>query len=97
MFYIKDNELYINIYVQPGAKISQFCGVHDNRLKLKVLAQPIDGAANNAVVNFFIKEFGIPKSYIEIVFGDKSRMKTVAFRKYTNDVLEKLEEVIRNV
>lgn len=97
MFSIKDSQLYINVYVQPGARVSQFCGMHDNRLKLKVLAPPVDGAANKAVVNFFAKEFVLPKSQIEIVSGDKSRMKTIVFKKYTNDILEKIKEVIKNV
>ncbi|MDD3265780.1 MAG: DUF167 domain-containing protein [Burkholderiales bacterium] len=97
LFYIKSNQLYINIYVQPGAKVSQLCGIHDNRLKLKVLAPPVDGAANKAVMNFFIKEFSLSKWQIEIVSGDKSRMKTVVFRQYTNDILEKIEEVIKDV
>lgn len=96
LFYIKDNDLFINIYVQPGAKISQFCGLHDNRVKIKVMAPPVDGAANKAVIKFFVEKFGLSKSQIEIVSGDKSRMKTILFKKYTSSILENIKEVIKD-
>jgi len=67
----------INLTVQAGCSQNKIVGLHDNRLKLKVAAKAIDGAANEAVCVLLAKYFAVPKSSINIIRGAVSRKKTV--------------------
>jgi uncharacterized protein (TIGR00251 family) len=68
----------VDIHVIPRAKRSAIVGVHDGRLKVALLAPPVDGAANQALVELFAKLLGCPRKDIELLRGDKSRQKTLA-------------------
>lgn len=67
--------LQINIYVQPGAKVSQIDGEHDGRLKVRIAAPPVDGAANEEVIRFFAKILGMKQKDVQVLRGEKSRKK----------------------
>jgi uncharacterized protein (TIGR00251 family) len=69
--------LKIAIFVVPNAKQTEIVGEHDGRLKLKIHAPPVDGKANAEVIRFFAEKYGVPKSRVRIVSGEKSRKKTV--------------------
>ena len=69
--------LEVRLHVQPRAKHSEICGVHNGALKVKVTAPPVDDAANRAIVEYFSKLLGIPRSGLDIVSGLKSREKTL--------------------
>jgi uncharacterized protein (TIGR00251 family) len=47
-------------------------------LEIRVAAAPTDGEANAAVIKLLAKEFGVPKTSIEIVSGENSRHKRIA-------------------
>ena len=67
----------LKIYLQPGAKKSEICGMHGDFIKIKVQSPPVDGKANEALVDFLSKKLAISKSLISIKSGQKSRFKTV--------------------
>ena len=67
----------LKIYLQPGAKKSEICGRHGDFIKIKVQSPPVDGKANEALVDFLSKKLAISKSLISIKSGQKSRFKTV--------------------
>ena len=46
-------------------------------LKLRVSAPPVDGAANAAVIAFMAKGLGVPRSSLDIVAGQTSRLKSL--------------------
>ena len=69
------NSLEIALHIQPRARRTEIAGEFNGALKLKVMAPPVDDAANRAVIQFFASFFSIPKSRIEIVSGEKSREK----------------------
>jgi uncharacterized protein len=69
--------LEVRIHVQPRARRSELCGIHNGALKLKVLAPPVDDAANRAIIEFFSSLLDISKSSIRITSGQKSRDKTL--------------------
>ena len=50
-------------------------------LKINVAAVPEDGKANEELIKFLAKEFGVSKSKIEITKGENSRIKTVHILK----------------
>jgi hypothetical protein len=65
------------IRVQPRSSRNQILGMQGGALKLKVTAPPVEGAANQACIELLAKEVGVPKSCLEITFGQAGRSKTV--------------------
>ncbi len=68
------------VKVTPGASRSEIIGweqdPHAGRvLKLRIAAPPVDGKANKEVAAFLAKRLGVPKSSIELLHGDSSRVK----------------------
>lgn len=69
------------VYLQPGAKRNQIAGKHGDYFKIKVKARAVDGAANRALIEFLSEIFDIPQSSMNIIRGEKSRMKTVRIER----------------
>ncbi len=67
----------IDLLVQPGTSQNKFIGQHGNRLKVKITAKAIDGAANEAVIKLLSKYFNVPKSSVHILRGSTAREKTI--------------------
>lgn len=67
----------IEVYVQPRASKTQIAGMHDGRLKIRLAAPPVDGAANAELVSFVASRLQISKSKVRIVAGESSRKKTI--------------------
>jgi hypothetical protein len=63
--------------VQPRASRAGLAGVLGDRLKLKVHAPPVEGAANAAVLRWAADAFGVPAGAVEIVSGATARDKTL--------------------
>ena len=70
----------IDILVQPRASKSDITGVHDGALRIRIAAPPVDGAANDAIIEFFSKRLKIRKSDVQIVSGASGRRKRVLIR-----------------
>lgn len=97
VFWVQNEHcVVIDIYVQPGAKISQIIGKHGDRLKLKIGAPPIDGKANQAVIDFFAKLLNLTKNNIAIVSGEKSRNKRVSLIGNVPFFIQQIEELIND-
>src|SRR5206468_12810862 len=69
--------LEVIVYVQPRARRCGLAGLHNGALKLKVIAPPVGGLANRAVLEFFSALLHLPKSRLQIVTGETSREKTL--------------------
>ena len=72
--------LAFKVRVQPKSARNEIVGLHEDALKVKLTAPPVDGAANKACVAFLAKTLGVSKSSLEIVSGHKDRNKVVAVR-----------------
>ncbi len=83
--------LLLHILVQPRASRSEIVGPHGDMLKVRLAAPPVDGAANEELVRFLAKEFGVPQRAIEIVAGRSSRRKTI---RVTGVTQEKIDAVV---
>jgi uncharacterized protein (TIGR00251 family) len=80
------------IRVHPRAKKSAITGKHGDALKLSLTAPPIEGRANEAVIDFFAQLLRLPRSSITIAAGQMSRNKVVRISGITAAALEaKLE------
>jgi len=82
----------LHIHVQPGAKRSVVAGLHGDRLKLRVAAPPIDGAANLAVVEMLSELLDVPKSCVVIQRGETHRDKSVSVTGVTIEQASRLIE-----
>jgi uncharacterized protein (TIGR00251 family) len=69
------NDLILLCHLQPGAKRSEFVGLHGERIKIRLNAPPVDGKANSQLIAFLSKAFAVPKNAIQIESGELSRQK----------------------
>jgi len=65
------------VKVHPRARKNAITGIIGNTLKLAVTAPPVEGKANEAVIEFFADFFAIPRSSVSIASGETSRNKVV--------------------
>lgn len=85
--------LIANIKISPNSKKNEIINEGDFT-KIKITAQPIDGKANKALIEFLSKNFKIPKTSIKILKGETSKEKTVLFETKDEEKLQKLKEIL---
>ncbi len=78
----------IALHCQPGAKKTEVQGEHDGRLKLRLAAPPVEGKANEALIQWLSKTLEIRRTNIELLAGDLSRLKRVRVQGLTADQLK---------
>jgi uncharacterized protein (TIGR00251 family) len=66
-----------SVRVQPRASRSEVAGIQQGALKVRLQAPPVDGAANEALVDFLADSLDVPRRMIRIVSGESSRSKVV--------------------
>jgi hypothetical protein len=88
--------LTLSVRVQPKCSADRIVGEHGGALKVSVTAAPEKGKANAAVIAFLSEKLAVPKSAIEIVRGETSRVKTVRIRGMTRESLLRLLETLRH-
>jgi uncharacterized protein (TIGR00251 family) len=81
----------IDVRVTPRAGSNAVTGVRDARLLVRVTAAPVDGAANDALIQLLADQLSVPKRAIRLVSGATSRAKTVEIASLTTaQVYERL-------
>jgi uncharacterized protein (TIGR00251 family) len=69
----------ITVKVMPRARKTEVAGLMaDGTIKIRVAAPPVDGAANQALVEFLAQALGLPKGQIEIIAGAASERKLIS-------------------
>jgi len=89
----------LTLKVTPNAKRSEYLGWiadenGDSFLKIKLAAPPVDGKANKSLIAFLAKSFGVTKSSLTLVRGEKNRQKTIEFATLTEMDLQKHIELL---
>jgi uncharacterized protein (TIGR00251 family) len=82
--------LVFPVRVVPRASKSALAGEHDGALRVRVAAPPVEGAANEELIRFLAKEFGVPVRDVEIKSGHASKSKVVRVRGATAEQLLRL-------
>lgn len=67
----------LEVHVQPGARRTAIVGDHGGRLKIVVNAPPLDGKANEAVLQMLSKQLGLARRAIALEAGTRGRDKRV--------------------
>lgn len=64
--------------VTPRSRTSEILETQpDGVIKVKLAAPPVDGAANEALIDLISEEWDIPKSKIQLKSGHTGRLKTI--------------------
>jgi len=67
----------IAVKVHPRAKKNAITGEVGDALKVALTAPPVDGKANEAVIDFFAKLLKVPRSSVSIASGLTGRNKVI--------------------
>ncbi|TMA25111.1 MAG: DUF167 domain-containing protein [Deltaproteobacteria bacterium] len=70
-----DLELWIR--AQPGARTTEVTGLHAGAFKIRLAARAIEGAANDALLDFLAEALQVPGRRCVLVSGETSRQKRV--------------------
>lgn len=71
------DDLLLWVIVQPRSSCNAIGDIHDDRLRIRLTAAPVDGKANQALIKLLSKSFGVAASQITIEKGDTSKTKRV--------------------
>jgi uncharacterized protein (TIGR00251 family) len=77
-FRITEAWIYLDIKAVPGASKTEFAGVRDKRLRIRIAAAPEGGRANAELIGFVAKALNCARRGLRLVCGEKSRLKTLA-------------------
>lgn len=67
----------LTIRVQPRASRDEVAGRQGEAVRIRLRAPPVDGAANEALVDFLAAELSVPRRHVRIIAGAGSRTKVV--------------------
>jgi len=86
----------LKLRVIPNAKKDEFIGQREGEWILRLNAPAIEGKANKAALEFVSEFFGVPRSAVFLVRGERSRHKIFQIVGLESSVLErKLAEIDR--
>jgi uncharacterized protein (TIGR00251 family) len=83
-----DDGVVLRVHTQPGAGRSAVMGRHGGALKVKVAAPPVEGRANEAVVELLVRTLGIKPSQVELLSGGSSRSKRFKLEGVTPELVD---------
>ncbi len=63
-------QLILNLRVVPRNKQDGIAGVHGDCLRVRIAAPPVDGRANQRLVEFLAREFGVARREVILLAGD---------------------------
>jgi uncharacterized protein (TIGR00251 family) len=65
----------ITCHVKPGSRQNRLERHSETEWNIALMAPPVEGKANEALISFLAKELGVRKRQIEILSGFNSRIK----------------------
>ena len=81
----------LRVHAQPRASRTELAGIHDGKLKVRLAAPPVDGAANLELVRFLAGLLGVPRSSISLIAGTSAKQKVLQVRGVS------VEQVLRRL
>lgn len=73
----QQGNLVLYCHIQSNASKDEFSGEFNQRIKIRIKAQAIEGKANKQIIAFLSKSFGVSKSQIIIEKGVNNKQKTI--------------------
>jgi uncharacterized protein (TIGR00251 family) len=88
----------LSVRVIPRASKSGITGRRGDAIVVRLAAAPVQGAANDALIDFLSTAFGCPRRNVTIVSGQKSRDKRVFIEGITDaDLAARLSAILNHV
>ncbi len=79
----------LTVKVVPGSSRDQIVGWLGDALKIKVIAPPEKGKANEAVIDLLAEALGVSTDDIEVVSGQSSPSKVIAVTGMDDEAIKK--------
>ena len=80
---LRDGLLILNCHLQPKARADEIVGLHGEALKIRITAPPVDGKANQHLIQFLAKLCQVRQQDVELISGETSRTKRIAIQNVT--------------
>lgn len=74
---LTDEACVLAVAVTPNARATVVVGLHDDALRVKLAAPPVDGKANAALTAWLAAELGLAKRAVRLRRGETARHKQV--------------------
>jgi uncharacterized protein (TIGR00251 family) len=87
---------FIEIKVVPGARKTEIMGLHGTAVKIRLQAPPVEGKANQALVEFLADTLGLSVREVSLVRGMTSTLKTVSIKGWTREQIQARLLTVRN-
>lgn len=86
----RDETVRFSVRLQTRASKNEIVGLQGSSLKIRVTAPPVDGLANQALMDFLSELLGISRRNVCIVSGHSSRTKVVEVSEVGLDAVQRL-------
>jgi uncharacterized protein len=74
---VRGNDVLLRLRIQPRSSREGTDGVHGDRLRVRVSAPPVEGAANARLLEVLAKALDVPRSALRLTHGERGRDKEV--------------------
>jgi uncharacterized protein (TIGR00251 family) len=79
-----------SVRLQPRASKTEIVGAHGGALRIRVTAPPVDGLANEALIDFLAQELDVSRRNVCIVSGFSSRAKVIEIGGVKLETIQRL-------
>ena len=99
MEFVKNNPhgVTFKVFVQPRSSRNIISGLYRDSLKIKLMAPPVEGAANKMCIKYLAKCLKVSKSSLEIISGHTRRTKKVLLQSNSSEVSEKEQNYLKGL
>jgi len=82
----------LSVRLQPRSSRNEIAGFQGDRLKVRITAPPVEGMANEALIDFLSESLKISRRNVCIVSGHSSRNKIVEIRGAELEEVQRLAD-----
>ncbi len=99
MEFVKKNPrgVTFKVFVQPRSSRNLISGLYRDAIKIKVMAPPVEGAANKMCIKYLAKCLNVPKSSLEIISGQNNRTKHVLLKSKSSEIYERDQKYLKGL
>jgi uncharacterized protein (TIGR00251 family) len=86
----KDGKVSFAVRIQPRASRDEIVGEHQDALKIRLTAPPVDDRANEALRKLLASRLNVPLAAVRIASGERSRTKRIEILGVTAAMIQEL-------
>ncbi len=83
--------MLLSIQVKPNSKVDHIEVDESGNLKVKIRAQPVDGKANQYLIEYIARFFNVSKTKVTLLKGSTNRYKRLEIVGNEVDLLQLIE------